>query len=333
VKEETQGSIYIVTFTITALVPIKEFYGDLSSLATSNPNLKSDSPRGSTVIDPTISITEEPEWKQKWRKAQRSMLVRVHNNSSRALIRRDYRLPSGQWLNIPSERIEPNSIHEFATQNREGLLTGTEGQVFYWIDGEKGDIKLEWTNPGIGSASCSFHCASAGQVVEKSLRSGGKNPEAIFYIHDTDDNVVANAISLTSSKTNPTSPTTQSNDTKLSTSKPSAPPSIPIRLLTLNTNLVLSLFGGKETINRANSLAQFLLNHKENVKLTEDIKSNPLTIACGLDILVLQEVIHEKARVKLVSALHKDYPYIVSRYSLDINPKTPLSILVVKRRC
>lgn len=98
--------------------------------------------------------------------AARSTVINVTNNSkyNLRLITSSQKLPHGEWITYPPDRITKNSTpngpgHASWETDSDGFMTGTEGECSYSFtdDDEIYDINIKWDNPFSGENTYSIH--------------------------------------------------------------------------------------------------------------------------------------------------------------------------------
>ena len=100
--------------------------------------------------------------------ANRTVRVRVTNNTSEVLRCGEARLDSGEWSSLPPDQIEPGGKAEFLVLSNGADVEGTL---------QLGDVLFRFSNPLIGSNT--FSCTSPGQPQISCSLSGGKGNDAV----------------------------------------------------------------------------------------------------------------------------------------------------------
>jgi hypothetical protein len=92
-------------------------------------------------------LSKDPDqWITELRKAPRSALIRIKNDTSDTLFRTNFVLHSGKWRVFPPEAIEPTHEAAFGSESF-GFASGTEGQVqFQMFDGQAPFV-FKWDVP------------------------------------------------------------------------------------------------------------------------------------------------------------------------------------------
>ncbi|GAM29053.1 hypothetical protein SAMD00019534_122290 [Acytostelium subglobosum LB1] len=256
------------------------FFSSLSpSTTTSNPSF----PLPWSTL-PGGTPADKENWKHTVRRATRGQFVSITNKTPRLLIRRDYVLDHGSWAEIPPEGIPPGATIEFGTAS--GLCAGTDGSIFYYSNGLKGDFKMSFNNPFIGENTFSYHCPP-NFVIEKQVVPG-----TISYVYFTiiDKSLVPSGQSSTTS----TSPSMH-KDLKTAGSDL---PDDSIRIMSLNIGLLSNHSMPPEV--RCEHVAKLLVNLPEKY-----------------DIICLQEVFNAQSKELLNKLLKPFYSYIVDKSGED----------------
>jgi hypothetical protein len=119
-------------------------------------------------------------WAQAADAAARSTHVIIQNETTKTLVYVRGRVSHGEVTKKPPSRIPPGGTGDlFAESN--GVMTGTEGEVFYRVEGVPGEARFYWDNPFVGSNTASAS-APPGYVASY-IGDKGNRTLAFYEIH------------------------------------------------------------------------------------------------------------------------------------------------------
>lgn len=85
----------------------------------------------------------------------RSVDVTFENYTSGTWNRTEYYLAHGAWTKFPPEMIQGTRSWKWASES-DGFMTGTEGHVWYELQGGNVKFKVWWDSPYVGSSTYEF---------------------------------------------------------------------------------------------------------------------------------------------------------------------------------
>eukprot|EP01084_Bolivina_argentea_P253007 424879_1 len=115
-------------------------------------------------------------------KAKRSTKVQFTNETPYTLTKCGSKLKHGIWTknHEAPQKIKSGTTVEWMAESK-GLMTGTEGEVQYMVDGNK--LKVHWNNPFTGSNS--YKCISPKGFDASYTGGSGNNCQVFFVIKET----------------------------------------------------------------------------------------------------------------------------------------------------
>ncbi|KYQ92662.1 endonuclease/exonuclease/phosphatase domain-containing protein [Tieghemostelium lacteum] len=254
-------------------------------------------------------VTDKDSWKNSVRRGTRGQFVTIVNKTNKHLIRRDYALNNGNWCELPPEGIPPNSFIEFGTVSS-GFTSGTEGSVYYYSHGCKGDFRFQFSNPLMGKALFSSHCPTNFHIEEKS--NIGNISYVLFTIVDQ-TNTINNIIPKPLSNSNNSTTTTTTNNNNNSNNSNS--------INNNNSNLITLIqnMNAPDDSIRVVSLNIGLLASNSYIDIEEriiQISKTFINYSEKYDIIAFQEVFLDTSlKDRFIKELRTFYPYIIDRAS------------------
>ncbi|MET9398763.1 Crystal protein ET79 [Kitasatospora sp. NPDC002965] len=113
--------------------------------------------------------------------AARSTTVNLTNNTPKGLIRDGASLSGGIWSDgmLPPTSLPPGTAGRWASES-DGFMTGTAGEVSFYVAGVSGKLKVSWNNPYVGSNG--YSCSAPYGYTCTWQGGGGNNASVSFTL-------------------------------------------------------------------------------------------------------------------------------------------------------